>query len=180
MTPENPVAANIDCADREISNNSSVNENGVGQANELNESLSPSQETTIGLTFCASNIFLSNRILWKDIWRKGCFNSTYNETCKFCFIMVQKVMNLKVFKKIRPLKLRKTQLISIRSTMVQPRSTKVQLTTLSSSLQKWPKKCLTSRFWSSAKAETSTPPSGWFSPLHQGKNNDDSSQNLNP
>ena len=69
------MAAKTDCADREIATNSSVNENGVVQANELDESLSPSQETTIGLTFCASNIFLPNRILWKDVWRKGVFVS---------------------------------------------------------------------------------------------------------
>ena len=107
MTPENPVAAKTDCADREIATNSSVNENGVAQANELDESLSPSQETTIGLTFCASNIFLPNRILWKDVWRKGVFVSivcTYIEACKFGFVMVQKVMNFKAFKKIQPLK----------------------------------------------------------------------------
>ena len=88
------MAAKTDCADREIATNSSVNENGVVQANELDESLSPSQETTIGLTFCASNIFLPNRILWKDVWRKGVFVSivctTYIEACKFGFVMVQK------------------------------------------------------------------------------------------
>ena len=77
MTPENPVAANIDCADREIATNSSVNENGVVQANELDESLSPSQETTIGMTFCASNIFLPNRILWKDIYIGRVFVSIF-------------------------------------------------------------------------------------------------------
>jgi len=43
------VAANIDCADREIATNSSVNKNGVVQAKELDESLSPSQETAIGI-----------------------------------------------------------------------------------------------------------------------------------
>ena len=100
------MAAKTDCADREIATISSVSENGVVQANELDESLSPSQETTIGLTFCTSNIFFSKSYSLEGCLEERCFcfNSTYNEACKFCFVLVQKVMNFKAFKKIPPLK----------------------------------------------------------------------------